>query len=106
MSISTYKVTKKSAHIQVFSFDMCRLNYGLSLYRDFFSALRQWGLFFYEEDGAEEDVGAAGVQAIGPHDDAGEAGAKRATPLRSHLVHVPHHPFKPSVFAFEFLHPV
>ena len=39
MSISTYKVTKKSAHIQVFSFDMCRLNYGLSLYRDFFSAL-------------------------------------------------------------------
>ena len=41
MSISTYKVTKKSAHIQVFSFDMCRLNYGLSLYRDFFSALHQ-----------------------------------------------------------------
>ena len=39
MSISTYKVTKKSAHIQVFSLDMCRLNYGLSLYRDFFSAL-------------------------------------------------------------------
>ena len=39
MSISTYKVTKKSAHIQVFSFYMCRLNYGLSLYRDFFSAL-------------------------------------------------------------------
>lgn len=41
MSISTYKVTKKSAHIQVFSLDMCRLNYGLSLYRDFFSALDQ-----------------------------------------------------------------
>ena len=41
MSISTYKVTKKSAHIQVFSLDMCRLNYGLSLYRDFFSALKQ-----------------------------------------------------------------
>ena len=39
MSISTYKVTKKSAHIQVVSLDMCRLNYGLSLYRDFFSAL-------------------------------------------------------------------
>ena len=39
MSISTYKVTKKSAHIQVFSLDMCRLNYELSLYRDFFSAL-------------------------------------------------------------------
>ena len=47
MSISTYKVTKKSAHIQVFSFDMCRLNYGLSLYRDFFSALRKVvGIFF------------------------------------------------------------
>lgn len=43
MSISTYKVTKKSAHIQVFSFDMCRLNYGLSLYRDFFSALVRRG---------------------------------------------------------------
>ena len=46
MSISTYKVTKKSAHIQVFSFDMCRLNYGLSLYRDFFSALRLFARFF------------------------------------------------------------
>ena len=43
MSISTYKVTKKSAHIQVFSLDMCRLNYGLSLYRDFFSALPKTG---------------------------------------------------------------
>lgn len=46
MSISTYKVTKKSAHIQVFSFDMCRLNYGLSLYRDFFSALNNLREFF------------------------------------------------------------
>ena len=46
MSISTYKVTKKSAHIQVFSLDMCRLNYGLSLYRDFFSALRLFVRFF------------------------------------------------------------
>ena len=47
MSISTYKVTKKSAHIQVFSLDMCRLNYGLSLYRDFFSALITSARFFY-----------------------------------------------------------
>ena len=47
MSISTYKVTKKSAHIQVFSLDMCRLNYGLSLYRDFFSALYYIDLVFY-----------------------------------------------------------
>ena len=47
MSISTYKVTKKSAHIQVVSLDMCRLNYGLSLYRDFFSALITSARFFY-----------------------------------------------------------
>ena len=46
MSISTYKVTKKSAHIQVFSLDMCRLNYGLSLYRDFFSALYKGEWYF------------------------------------------------------------
>ena len=47
MSISTYKVTKKSAHIQVFSLDMCRLNYGLSLYRDFFSALDAFTVAFF-----------------------------------------------------------